>query len=181
MFSPVPEEIEAIKVQVPPLQCPSLLEAVRVRAALAFRAPPGPEVLLAWADLAVASGCGLSIPGNLLAEAGTRAVARGPLRFELEDVALPELLPRHGHDAEGFGQTILEVLRSASGCLTAGELRRRVAEACASSGMRMPTPARLWRHVVGLERKGIVRREVRIGGAGGTRALVGLVMVPPRL
>ncbi len=168
----VPGEIEAIQVQVPPLQGPDLLEAVRARAALAFHAPPGPEVLLAWADLAVASGWGLALVGDLLAEAGARAEARGALRVELEDVALPERLPRHGHDAEGFGQTILEVLRSARGSLAAGELRRRVAEECTSLGMRAPTPARLWRHLVALERKGIVRREVRMGGTGGTATRV---------
>ena len=170
----VPEVAHTVRVSVPPLQGADLLEALRARAALAFQTPPLPEVLRAWADLTVASGWGLAVVGDLLAEAGARAEVRGSFRVELQDVALPSSLPRHGRDAEGFGQTILEVLRAAAGSLTAGELRRRVAEGCASSGMRAPTPARLWRHVVGLERKGLVQREVRLGGAGGSRTLVAL-------
>ena len=170
----VPEVADTVRVAAPPLQGADLLETLRARAALAFQTPPLPEVLRAWADLTVASGWGLAMVGDLLVEAGARAEARGSFRVELQDVALPSSLPRHGRDAEGFGQTILEVLRTATGSLTAGELRRRVAEGCTSSGMRAPTPARLWRHVVGLERKGIVRREVRLGGSGGSRTLVSL-------
>ena len=170
----VPEEIETVRTQVPPLQGSALVEAIRARAALAFHLPPGPEVLRAWADLVVASGQGLSIVGDLLAEAGARAEARESLRVELEDVALPERLPRHGHDAEGFGAVLLEVLRSAEGTLAVGELRVRLTTRCAQVGLRAPTPARLWRHLVGLERKGILRREVRLGGPGGSRTLVAL-------
>ncbi|MDE1838190.1 MAG: hypothetical protein KGJ23_16460 [Euryarchaeota archaeon] len=170
----IPEAADTVRVAVPPLQGADLLEALRARAALAFQTPPLPEVLRAWADLTVASGWGLAIMGDLLAEAGARAEARGSFRVELQDVALPSSLPRHGQDAEGFGQTILEVLRTATGSLTAGELRRRVTEACASSGMRAPTQARLWRHVVGLERKGVLHRDLRMGGAGGTQALIWL-------
>jgi hypothetical protein len=170
----IPEVVDTVRVAIPPLQGADLLEALRARAALAFQTPPLPEVLRAWADLTVASGWGLAMVGDLLAEAGARAEARSSFRVELQDVVLPSSLPRHGRDAEGFGQTILEVLRAAAGSLTAGELRRRVAEGCASSGMRAPTPARLWRHVVGLERKGLVQREVRLGGAGGSRTMIAL-------
>ena len=170
----VPEEIETVRTQVPPLRGPSLLEAIRARAALAFHLPPGPEVLRAWADLVVASGQGLSILGDLLAEAGARAEARGSLRVELEDVALPSCLPRHGSDAEGFEAALLDVLRAAAGPFAVGDTRRRLAVRCGDVGLRAPTAARLWRHLVGLERKGLVRREVRLGGAGGSRTLVSL-------
>ncbi|MDE1882077.1 MAG: hypothetical protein KGI89_16200 [Euryarchaeota archaeon] len=58
--------------------------------------------------------------------------------------------------------------------MAVGEVRRRVEARCAALGLRPPTQARLWRHLVGLERKGVVRREVRMGGAGGSSALVSL-------
>ena len=168
----VPEGIEAFRTTVRPLQGSALIEATRARAALAFHTTPRPEVIRAWSSLTVACGRGLSIVGDLLSEAGARAEARESLRVELEDVALPEHLPRHGHDAEGFGAVLLEVLRSASGSLTAGELRHRLTARCVESGVRAPTPARLWRHMVRLERKGVVRREVRMGGTGGTATRV---------
>ena len=177
----VPEEIETVRTQVPPLQGPALLEAIRARAALAFNVPPGPEIVGAWADLAVASGRGLSIVGDLLSEAGVRAEARGSLRVDLEDVALPSCLPRHGSDAEGFEAALLDILRAAAGPFAVGELRRRLAVRCGEVGLRAPTQARLWRHLVGLERKGVVRREVRMGGAGGSATLVSLTAVPPVL
>lgn len=171
----IPVDADALRVVVPPLQGAVLLEALRARAALAFQTPPLPEVQRAWADLTVASGWGLAMVGDLLAEAGARAEARGSFRVELQDVTLPSSLPRHGRDAEGFGQAVLEVLRNAKGSLTAGELRRRVGEVCASSGMRAPTQARLWRHIVGLERRGVVRREVRLGGSGESRSAIALL------
>jgi hypothetical protein len=177
----VPEGIEAIRTMARPLQGPALIEAIRTRTALAFYLPPGPEVLRAWADLTVASGRGLSILGDLLAEAGARAEARGSLRVEFVDVAMPKHLPRHGRDAEGFTSALLEVLRSASGPLAVGDLRPRVAARCAETGLRAPTPARLWRHLVGLERKGLVRREVRLGGCGGSSTLVMLSRALPTL
>lgn len=177
----VPEAVEAIRTKVRPLQGPDLFEAISSRAALAFHLPPGPEVLRAWADLTVASGRGLSILGDLLAEAGTRTEARGSLRVELEDVALPGSIPRHGHDAEGFEAALLDVLRASVGPSAVGDLRRRLAGRCGEVGLRAPTPARLWRHLVGLERKGLLTRRVRLGGAGGSSTLVSLTAVPPVL
>ncbi len=167
-----PEGVETIRTIVRPIQGPDLIEAIRTRAALAFHVPPGPEVLRAWADLVVARGRGLSIVGDLLAEAGTRAEARGSLHVEPQDVALPKALPRHGADAEGFEAALLEVLRAAKGPFAVGELRSGLIARCREVGIRAPTSARLWRHLVGLEEKGLVRRDVRLGGAGGSRTLI---------
>ena len=167
-----PEGVETIRTIVRPLQGPDLIEAIRTRAALALHLPPGPEVLRAWADLVVARGWGLSMVGDLLAEAGARAEARGALRVELQDVALPKALPRHGADAEGFEAALLEVLRAAKGPFAVGDLRRGLIARCGEVGIRAPTSARLWRHLVGLEEKGLVRRDVRLGGAGGSRTLI---------
>lgn len=171
---PIPEEVEATRLTLPSVRGQLLHQVIIQRANLAFQAPPSPGAVAAIADLSVAHGWGLSMVGDLLREAGRRAEARGGRWLEAEDVALPATLPRHGANAEGFGQAILEVLRTAKGGLTAGELRRRVAEACTSSGMRAPTQARLWRHLVGLEKKGLVHRDIRLGGTGGSRTLVSL-------
>ena len=170
----VPEGVEAVRTTARPLQGPDLIEAIRTRAALALHLAPGLEVLRAWADLVVARGWGLAMVGDLLAEAGARAEARGSLRVELQDVALPMALPRHGADSEGFEAALLDVLRVATGPSAVGELRRSLIARCGEVGIRAPTPARLWRHLVGLERKGLVRREVRLGGSGGSRTMVAL-------
>lgn len=114
--------------------------------------------------------------GELLAEAGRRAEARGVSRVEVEYVVLPNCVPRHGADDERFSSALLEVLRTAVGPITVGEVRRRAEVRCVELGIRAPTQARLCRHLVALERKGVVRREVRIGGPGGTHATVSLAL-----
>ena len=112
--------------------------------------------------------------GELLAEAGRRGEVRGASRVEVEDAVLPPHIPRHGADAEGLRATLLEALRGAHSAISVGELRRRLEARCAELGLRAPTPARLWRRLVALERKGVVRREVRMGGIGGSRTKVSL-------
>ncbi len=149
------------------------------RAGLGFRAPPSRGAVEAIARISVAQGWGLSMVGELLAEAGRRAEARGAERVEAEDVGLSAHVPRHGADAEGFEAALLEVLRAASGPFAVGELRRRLTARCVESGVRAPTPARVWRHLVRLERMGIVQREVRMGGAGGTSVRVSLFTGAP--
>ena len=170
----IPADVEAVRVGVPPLLGAPLMEAIRARAALAYHMPPSPAVLRALADLAVASGRGLPFVGDLLGEAGTQAEAQGSDHVALEDVVLPRSLPRHGADAEGFGELLLEVLRVAEEPSAVGELRRRLVTRCAENGLRAPTQARLWRHLVRLERKGLLTRQVRVGGSGGSRTLVAL-------
>lgn len=172
---PFPEDVEATRMALPPVRGQLLHQAITQRANLAFQATPSPGAIAAIADLSVAQGWGLSMTGELLTEAGRRAEARGSPRVEAEDVAVPANVPRHGADAEGFGAIILEVLRTSASPLKAGELRRKVATRCEEVGIRGPTQARLWRHVVGLERKGLILREVRLGGVGGSSSTIRLV------
>lgn len=167
-----PEDVEAIRTRLPPLVMAELCQAITARANLAFEVLPAQEALETIARLSVAQGWGLSMVGELLAEAGRRVEARGGHRVEPEDVGLPAIRARHGHDTEGFDAVILEVLRASPKPLSAGELRRRVGTRCEEVGIRGPTQARLWRHVVALERKGVVRREVRVGGTGGSSSVV---------
>ncbi|MDG6898148.1 MAG: hypothetical protein JRN24_00275 [Nitrososphaerota archaeon] len=110
----------------------------------------------------------------MLEEAGRRAEARGAYHLEALDVGLPATPPRHVADAEGFDIALLEVLRGTRGAFSVGELRRRVAARCEEAGIRVQMPARLWRRLISLERKGVDRREVRMGGAGGSSTLVSL-------
>ena len=169
-----PEDVEAIRSRLTPLDHHDLCRAIQVRANLAFQSPPSRDAVEAIARVSVARGWGLSMVGNLLAEAGRRAESRGASHVEAVDVGLPANLPRHGADAEGFDVALLEVLRGASEAFSVGELRLSLAARCEESGIRAPTQARLWRHLVALERRGVVRREVRLGGEGGSATLVSM-------
>jgi hypothetical protein len=53
-----------------------------------------------------------------------------------------------------------------------GEVRREEAELARSEGLRPLPTTTLWRRIVRLEQAGYVRREIRTGGAGGTRSVV---------
>ena len=169
-----PEDVDALRVRLDPLNRIDLCRAIDARANLAFQRPPTQDAVEAIARLSVAQGWGLSMAGDLLAEAGRRAEARGATCVEAEDVALPDRLPRHGADAEGFSSAILEVLREAGGPTSVAEVRQGVMARCTERGIRAPTQARLWRHLVALERKGVVRREVRLGGTGGSSSRISL-------
>ena len=170
--NPFPEDPSVVRADLAPLSMRDMCRAITARANLAFNTSPPTDTVEAIARLSVAHGWGLSMVGEFLAEAGRRAEARGALGVEAEDVALPAQVPRRGADAEGFAAAILEVLQEARGPISVGELRRRVEARCAELGLRAPTQARLWRHLVALERKGVVRREVRMGGTGGSRTEV---------
>jgi RecA/RadA recombinase len=170
----LPDDPEVVHTELRPLPARDLCKAIMTRANLAFNAPPSLEAVEAIASLSISRGWGLSMVGELLAEAGRRAEARGGRWLEVEDVALPASLPRAGRDASSFEAVLLEVLRAATGVTTVGKLKRALDARCQEAGLRQPTQARLWRHLVGLERKGLVRREVRVGGAGGSRTEVAL-------
>jgi RecA/RadA recombinase len=171
----LPDDPEIIRTELRPLQSRDLCKAIMTRANVAFNAPPSLEAVEAIASLSISQGWGLSMVGELLAEAGRRAEARGGRWLEVEDVTLPASLPRAGRDASGFEAVLLEVVRAATGVTTVGKLKRALDARCREAGLRQPTQARLWRHLVGLERKGLVRREVRVGGAGGSRTEVALM------
>lgn len=174
----VPEGVEALRTALPPLLGHDLRQAIMTRANLAFNAPPSLEAVEAIASLSISRGWGLSMVGELLAEAGRRAEARRGRWLEVEDVALPATLPRAGRDASSFEAVLLEVLRTAKGTVAVGNLRYQLDAACSDKGIRTPTQTRLWRHLVGLERMGILRRELRRGGRGGTSCLVSLAATP---
>jgi hypothetical protein len=59
--------------------------------------------------------------------------------------------------------------------ITIAELRRLEGVTARQLGARPLPPTTFWRRIVRLESIGVVHREVRSGGAGGTRSLVGLL------
>jgi hypothetical protein len=72
---------------------------------------------------------------------------------------------------------VVRAISSATRGTTAelGEVRRLEAELARSRGVRPLPPTTLWRRMVRLERAGYLRREIRTGGAGGTRSIVRLL------
>ena len=81
-------------------------------------------------------------------------------------------LPRGEELAVPVEPWVVDAIGRASGGATAplGEVRRLEAELARAEGVP-PLPATtLWRRLVRLERAGYVRREIRTGGAGGSRS-----------
>lgn len=168
----LPEDAGVIRAGLPPLQGRELVQAILNRAALAFNAPPSLEAAHAIANLVVARGWGLSMVGELLAEAGRRAGARGGRWLEAEDVALPVHLPRAARESTSFDSILMDVLRSLKGSTSVADLKPVLKEKCLGAGLRLPTQARLWRHLVRLERRGLIGRDVRLGGSGGSSTII---------
>lgn len=132
----------------------------------AFKAPPGQEVLQSLTDAMSCNGRSLSRTATVLRMAGERAEARGASQVELVDLSP---LPReHGRrqSPEEMDMAIMDAVRKLrnGGPVPVGELVPHIGRS--SSLVR--------RHLAQLERKGILVRNVTMGGAGGTRSLVSL-------
>lgn len=175
---PLPPEVDAVRTQLTPLQGLDLGRAIMTRANAAFNAPPSLDAVAAIANLSVARGWGLSMVGELLGEAGRRAEARGGRWLELEDVAVPSGLKHGFRGAEPFQALLLKVLGVLAGPTQVGKLRQVLTVECRDAGVPLPSASRLWRHLVRLEEKGLVQREVRLGGKGGTNTRITLSTVP---
>lgn len=171
---PLPERVGALRTALPPLLGHDLRQAISFRANAAFAAPPAPQAVVAMADLSVARGWGLSTVGELLAEAGRRAEARRAQWPEVEDVGLPTDPPKGSRECPKFASVLLDVLRGARGATSLSTLKPILAARCEEEGLRLPSQARFWRHLVRLERLGIVSRDVRLGGRGGSQTVVAL-------
>ena len=104
---------------------------------------------------------------------------RGAVSVEREDVTLPAGFSRPSSWGAGGARTfdvpLVAALHEAPVAVGVRALREVFAARCAAEGLAAPTAARLWRHLVRVEQKGLVRREVRLGGAGGSRTFVALV------
>jgi hypothetical protein len=86
----------------------------------------------------------------------------------------PGFIPREGDAAIRIEPWVVDAIGKASQGSTArlGEVRRVEAELARRQGAEPLPTTTLWRRIVRLEQAGYVRREIRTGGAGGTRSLV---------
>lgn len=177
--SDLPELAEArstfpfLRRRLPALSPEEVLQALENRARAAFALPPEPEALIAIGELLLSRGWGLGLAAATLEASARRAQARGSSRLGLQDVAPPSDPVEPRRTARALDSCIVESLvaslpgRAQRG-ISLRELRRNVQERCRREGIGVPSPARLWRHTIRLERSGILRREVRIGGRGGS-------------
>jgi hypothetical protein len=86
----------------------------------------------------------------------------------------PGFIPREGDAAIRIEPWVVDAIGKVSQGRTArlGEVRRLEAELARRQGVEPLPTTTLWRRIVRLERAGYVRREIRTGGAGGTRSVV---------
>ncbi|MGI0132559.1 MAG: hypothetical protein ACREDK_05645 [Thermoplasmata archaeon] len=151
------------RVVLPPYERRELEEIVRDRAARALGRPAPDEWSTRLADHALREGRG-----------ATRAIDL--LRRELTGVssAAPGSIwgPRGAPPRLGVEMRVLSAVERASrsGYADLAEVRHWEAELARLEGTR-PLPATtLWRRMLRLEAAGLVRRNVRPGGCGGTRS-----------
>jgi DNA-binding transcriptional ArsR family regulator len=69
---------------------------------------------------------------------------------------------------------VLEVLRKANAPVEIGELVQELSKSLASEGERTLSPSSVRRWLIKLERLGLVKRRVMMGGDGGTTSVASL-------
>ncbi len=142
----------------------SLAEIVRDRAERALgRAPPA-----AWTSRWVAGA---------VEDGGGSRRAIDLMRRELLRNGTPSaggFVPPHGEPTIRIESWVVEAIGRASGgvCAPLGELRRTEAALAQVAGYEPLPTTTLWRRIVRLEQAGYVRREIRTGGAGGSRSVL---------
>lgn len=158
-------------VHLAPYGRADLVAIVRDRAERALGRPCPHGWAERVADRALREGRGAARAVDLL-----RREILGPVA----DAPRSPFAPRGRPDDLRIEPRILRALeRVALGRATSlGELREWEARLAREEGAR-PLPATtFWRRVVRLEAAGVVRREVRTGGAGGTRSMLELIRAP---
>jgi hypothetical protein len=183
---PLPEakegDFRVLRRQVPPLAPPQLLEALTVRARLAFDRAPDAAVLEAARDLLTTNGWGLAGAGLVLEECARRAEQRGGTRVLSTDVHRPAHVRATYRAARMLDSCLLRALREGwerqGRPVPVGELMPRFRAICQQEGLPVPRPARVWRHLVVLEAQGTITRTLRMGGPGGTKSLLGFPALP---
>jgi hypothetical protein len=151
-------------VELAPYPSDTLEAIVRDRAQRAL-GRPAPEALVA------------QVVATAVEEGGGSRRAVDLLRRELlggRHGYGPGFIPREGDAAIRIEPWVVDAIGKASQGSTArlGEVRRLEAELARRQGVEPLPTTTLWRRIVRLEQAGYVRREIRTGGAGGTRSLV---------
>jgi len=145
----------------------------------------GPEALAAIVRDRAERALGRPTPASLVERAVHAAVEDGggspraidALRRELLGSGRawrPGFVPRAGEAAIRIEPWVVDAIGQASRGREAplGELRRREAVLARREGAEPLPTTTLWRRIVRLEQAGYVRREIRTGGAGGTRSVL---------
>lgn len=145
----------------------------------------GPDALAAIVRDRAERALGRPPPGSLVERAVHAAVEEGGGSRRAIDLLRRELLgsgrvwrsgfvPRVGEAAIRIEPWVVEAIAQASRGAAAplGELRRREADLARREGAEPLPTTTLWRRIVRLEQAGYVRREIRTGGAGGTRSVL---------
>ncbi len=142
----------------------ALTAIVRDRAERALGRPAPGALSAAWVARAVEEGGGSRRAVELLRRELLRG--GGPPRAGF--------IPRAGEPTIRIEARVVDAIGRASGGVSAllGDLRRTEAALARSAGVEPLPTTTLWRRIVRLEQAGYVRREVRTGGAGGSRSLV---------
>jgi hypothetical protein len=151
-------------VSLPPYRSDVLAAIVRDRAERALGRP-------------VPSGLVERVVASAVEDGGGSRRAVDRLRRELLGggrAYRPGFVPRQGEAAVQIEPWVVDAIRSASqgaaACLA--DLRRAEADLARRHGLEPLPTTTLWRRIVRLEQAGYVRREIRTGGAGGTRSVV---------
>lgn len=157
---------EGRRVLLAPYDEETVRAIVRDRLARAFGRPAPPELAEEIARRSLAGGPS----ANRALEVLRRAVLGSR-------VGVPVATPGPAGDRLSLEPRVLEALQRAlaEGPAALGALRRWEARLAGIDGER-PLPATtLWRRILRLEAEGLIRRQVRMGGEGGTRSMVELV------
>ena len=119
---------------------------------------------------------GLSSLSEILSRARAAAREAGRTELRAEDLETPHQVPWRLRQARSFDAFLLGLLKemSTGAPLPLSALTRGLRGRCASLGVPVPSVARLWRRLRRLETLGLVSREIRVGGPGGTRSLLSL-------
>ncbi|HKV89881.1 MAG TPA: hypothetical protein VJQ43_01645 [Thermoplasmata archaeon] len=154
-------------VPIPPLASAIVRDAIRDRATRALGRPAPPELVERVAERTLAEGRGLPraldlLRRELLGAVGASVRPVGTLGPRPTLPVEPRVLAALDRATRGRSATLAEI--------RAWEIRLAVEE-----GAR-PLPATtLWRRMVRLQAAGVIRRDVRPGGPGGTRSTIELV------
>jgi len=142
-----------------------ILEAiVRDRAQRALGRPPSAALVARWVASAIEEGGGSRRAVDLL----RRELLGGRHGYG------PGFLPRNGEAAIRIEPWVVDAIGKASQgrAVPLGEVRRVETDLAHQEGLEPLPTTTLWRRIVRLEQAGYVRREIRTGGAGGTRSVL---------
>ncbi len=137
---------------------------------------PDPKASGRLVELLLTQDRGVSPLPEILSRARSHARDAGRAELEAEDLETPRQVPWRLRQSRSFDALLLGFLRETAkeAPLALSDLTRGLRGRCAALGIPAPSVARLWRRLRRLETLGLLSREIRVGGPGGTRSLLTL-------